>query len=115
MLTLPVVLELLVAVEEMVEAKIDRPHVERSHFRLKRRRRLHSLGDSHIGAATSRDVNGRLGLLLDARKETRERLRSLVGFARLRIARMQMQNCGRGLCRINRMLYNLIRRNWEMW
>ncbi len=71
----PVVLERLVAVEQVVEAEIDRAHIQRGDLGLERRGRLDPFLDAHEWAAAGGDVDHRVGLLLDPRQEAGERLR----------------------------------------
>jgi hypothetical protein len=52
--------------------------------------------------------------LLDTGQEAGESLGRLVGLAGFRIARVQVQDRGAGLCGRNRFGRNLIRRDWEI-
>src|SRR3546814_88112 len=68
---LPVVLEGLVLVEKVEETEVHRAHVERGDLRLEGGGRPNPLLDGHVGAAACRDVDDRIGLLLEDRKSTR--------------------------------------------
>ena len=59
-LPLPVVLEVLEAVEHRKQAEIHRAHVERSDFRLEDLGRLHALLHGHVGRAARRQVHDRV-------------------------------------------------------
>src|SRR5690606_1904788 len=98
MLTLPLELEALVAVQKVVEAEVDGSHVQGRHLRLELLGRLDALFDPHIGAATRRDIDGGIRLLLYARQKPRERFGCLIWLARFRISGMQVQygSAGRG-------------------
>ena len=107
-------LKFLYLVEQMVQTEIDRSHVERGDFRLEGRRRLHALLHAHVGTAAGGDVDRRVGALLDARQEPRERLGRLVGLAGLRVAGVQMEDRGAGLGGRDRLLGDLIGRDRQI-
>src|SRR5260370_5503590 len=69
MLALPVVLELLVALEHGEEPEIHRAHIERAHFRLGAQRRSEPLLQAHAVTAALGDVHDSVAGFLDARKE----------------------------------------------
>src|SRR5437588_12379133 len=96
MLALPGKLELLVTIEEVEEPEIHRAHIERSDFGLEDFRRLDALLRRHERTAAGREIDDRVGLLLDARQEAREGFRGLIGFAGFGIARVQMKDRGAG-------------------
>jgi len=85
---LPVVLELLVASEHLVQAEVHRAHVERGDLGLELQRRLQPLLDAHRGRAAGGEVQHHVGCGADLRAELAEELRVLGGAAVLRVACM---------------------------
>src|SRR5260221_4164474 len=76
----------------MMKGEIDRAHVQRGQFRLDPPCRLHPILHAHEWTTTRRDVDDGVGLLLDARQESCERLWRLVGSSGLRIPCMQVED-----------------------
>jgi hypothetical protein len=114
MLAFPVMLELLVFVEQREQPEIHRTHVQRRYLRLELGRRPDAFLHRHIGAAASGYVHRRVGALLDARQEAGEGFGRLVRLAGLRVARMQMQDRRPGLGRRDRLRRDLVRRYGKM-
>src|SRR5260221_12232428 len=107
-LALPVVLELLVALEHGEEHEIHRAHVERAHFRLGTQGRGEALLQGHAVAAARGDVHHGIAGLLDARKELHKDVRIRRRLAVPRVARMQVDDRGAGLGRLDRLLGDLV-------
>jgi len=82
--------ELLKPFEHRKEPKIERAHVERCEFRLKRDCGLDAFLNSHVGCATAGQFTTASGRLLDSGRERGKRCRAVVRFASLPITRMQM-------------------------
>ena len=114
MLPLPGVLEVGIAVEHGIQAEIHRPHVERAHFGPGAQGRGEALLDGHAVAAAGRDVDHRVGGLLDARQKLHEHVGIRRRLAVLRIARMQVDDRGAGLRRANRGLGDLAGRDRQV-
>ncbi len=107
-LALPVVLELLVALEHGEEPEIHRAHIERAHFRLGAQRRSEPLLQAHAVAAARGDVHDSVAGLLDARQELHEDFGIRRRLAVPGIARMQVDDRGAGLRRFDRLLGDLV-------
>ena len=108
-------LKLLVAVQQVEQTEIDRPHVEGSNFRLKKLGWLDAFVDTHEGTAACRYVDRGTGLLLDPGKKATEAVRRLIRATGFFIARMEMEDSGAGFGGAQRLFYNLICRNREVW
>ncbi len=89
---LPLVLELLVAVQHREQAEVDRSHVQRCHLGLQLHRRPHALVDAHVRAATRGQVDHGIGAAPDLRQEAREDVRILGGPAVVGIARVDVED-----------------------
>ena len=63
---LPLVLELLEALQHREQAEVHRAHVERRQFGLEQWPRAHALLDGHVRAAAGGDVDDGVGAALDA-------------------------------------------------
>ena len=112
---LPVVLELaLVARDHRVKAEVHRAHVERGDFRRKGSGGLDALFHGHGRRAARGDVHHDAGTLLDHLQEWRERFRSLVGAAVLRVARVQMHHGGTGFGGADGGIRDLARRDRQV-
>src|ERR1700688_2205937 len=109
MLALPVVLEVLVALQHREEAEIHRSHVERAHLRRGSQRGGEPLLKRHAVAAAGRDIYHSISGLLDARKELHEDLGIRCRPAVLGVARMQVEDGGAGLGRADRLARYLVR------
>ena len=114
MLPLPVVLELLVAAQHREQAEVHRAHVERGHLGLGAQRRGEALFQAHAVAAAGRDVDHRLGRLLDPRQELHEHRRVRRRPAGLGVARVEVDDRGARLGRADRRLGDLGRRDRQM-
>ena len=111
---LPIEFERGVFVGEMVEAKIDRPHVQRRDLGCEARSGLHSVLDFHVGAAARGDVDNGVGALLDARQKPGEGLGRLIGLPRHGIAGVKMKNRRARVGRGDRLGGNLLRRDRQV-
>ena len=94
---LPVVLEFLESLEHREQAEVHRSHIETGNLRLPNSRRFYPLFDGHIRRTAGREINDRIGLLLNGAEKRLECFRRLVGPAVLRIAGVKMDDCGAGL------------------
>src|ERR1700733_1807567 len=83
--------------------EIEGAHVHRCNFGLDHQRGRESLIQRHTEAAPSRDVQNRIRLTFDLWQELHEARWSLIGLSRLRVARVQMNNCRSSLGRSHRM------------
>ena len=95
-LALPVMFELLEAVEHAEEAKVHRPHVQRCDFRLVDRGGTDALVHFHGRRAAGGQIDHAVRTLFYDLQERRKGLGTLVGLAGLRVARVQMHD--RGAC-----------------
>ena len=107
----PVEFPALVFVGRREDAEIHRAHVERAHLGLGLERCGKPLLELHVEAAAGRDVDDRVGRLLDARQELHEDGRVGRRNAGLRIARVQMDDGGAGFGGIDALLGDLVRRD----
>src|SRR5690606_14384470 len=114
MLPLPIELKGLIAIQEMIQAEVYRPHIERGDLGLELSGRFDALFHPHIRATAGREIDNGIRLLLNAWQEPCERLGSLIGLASLRIPRVQMQNGCAGRCRLQGLLDDFIGRYGEM-
>src|SRR3546814_3080083 len=88
---LPLMLELLEALEHGEQAEVHRSHVEARHFRLPYRRRPYPLLDRHIGRPPRGKIDHDVRSLLDYAQERLECFRRLVRPAVLGIARVRSE------------------------
>ncbi len=107
-------LEGLETVEHRKQAEIHRAHVERGDLGLEDCGRLNALLHGHEGRAAGRQIDHRLGRLLDARQEARKGLRTLIRAPGALVARVQMNDCGAGLGGADRRLGDLVRRHRQV-
>ena len=111
---LPVVLELLVALEHREQAEIHRAHVERGDLGLPFLGRPDALLDGHVGRSAGREIDHDVGRLLDPAQERLEGLGALVGPPVDRIARVQMDDRRARFRRAERALGDLLRRDGQV-
>ena len=110
----PIMLELGVAVEQVIQTEIDRSHVQAGHFRFEVCGGLDPFLHLHERAAAAGDVDHGIGLLLHPGQEPGECLRRLVGFARDRVAGVQMDDRRPGFGCANGIRGDLIRGDGQM-
>ena len=113
-LALPVVLELRVAVEHRVQPEVHRAHVERAHLRLRAHRAGEPFLQGHPVSAAGGDVHHRVAALLDAGQELHEHVRARRRAAVLGVARMEVDDGGARLRRLDGLLRDLRRRQRQV-
>ena len=111
---LPLVLEVLEAVQQAEQAEVHRAHVQARELRLEGRGGAHALLDRHRGGAAGGDVDHAAGALLDDREEAAEGLRRLVRPAVVGIARVQVDDRGPGLGGAHRGVGDLLGRHRQV-
>src|SRR5262245_5876075 len=111
---LPVVLELLVAPEHLVQAEVHRAHVERGDFGLELQRRLQALLDAHRRRAAGGEVEHHVARRADLGAELAEELRILRRAAVLRVARVQVHDRRARLRRAERRFGDLVGSNGKV-
>ena len=112
---LPVVLELLEAVEHRVEAEVHRAHVERGDLGLEDRAPGCSRSSTvMVGAPPVVMLMTQFERCLMTLQERLEGLGRLVGLAGLRVARMQMDDGRAGLRRADRRVGDLLGRHRQI-
>jgi hypothetical protein len=111
---LPVVLELLVAPEHLVQAEVHRAHVERGDLGLELQRGLQALFHRHGRRAAGGEVDDHVARHRDLRQELVEQGRILRRAAVLGIARVQVHDRGARLRRADRRLGDLGRRHRQV-
>ena len=104
---LPFVLELRVAVEHRIQPEVHRAHVERAHLGLRPQCAGEPLLERHPVPAAGGDVHHRIAALLDARQELHEYVRARRGAAVLGVARVEMDDRGARLGRLDGLLRDL--------
>ena len=62
------------ALEHVVQTKVHRAHIQRSHLRLEVVRRAQAVGNRHRGCAACREVDDHIAFLFDFFQKRREQL-----------------------------------------
>ena len=96
------------------QSEVHRAHVERTHLRLQRQWPGQPFFGQHKGGATSRDINHSVDAVLDARQKLPENFGILGRSAVLRVAGMQMQDCGTSFGCADRAGSNFVGRNRQV-
>ena len=111
---LPVMLEILVALQHREKSKAHRPHVEAGHFWCEGPGWADALFDRHGRMAAGGQIEHRVAALLDNLEEGFEQIRVLVRPTVNRIACMKMDDRGPRLCRPDRRFGYVFRRDRQI-
>src|SRR5690606_12475881 len=96
MLPLPLELEVLIPVQEMVQAEIDGSHIQGRHLGLEVLGRFDALFDAHVWTPAGCNVDASICLRLGAWKQARKCRARLTGLARFGICRVQVEHGSAG-------------------
>ena len=111
---LPLVLQVLEAVEHAEQPEVHRAEIERGDLRLERRGGAHALLDGHGRGAAGRQVDDDGRTLLDDRQELAEGFGRLVRRAGLGVAGVKVDDRGAGLRRADRLVGDLLGRHGQV-
>ena len=114
-LRFPVKLPLAVFVRHREDAEIHRSDIQRGHFGAGAGGGAKPLLAGHAETAAGRDIDHRVGRLLDPRQEPHEQVGIGVRLAGFGIAGVKMDDRGAGLCRLDRGGGDLVRRDRQMF